>query len=263
MSKAPLKRIAENPIVDGLLPHLRVHVNTEVPDLFFLPGDPGRLKLFAELADSFTILSENREFSIGIGSYRGKEFGVCSTGIGGGSTEIAMVELRELGVHKVIRVGGCGALDERIPCGEIIMNSGAIRLGGSSKTYAMPEYPAVADPFLLVALFKSALESGHTPFVGIGATVDSYYAGQGRPISVIANLVDPGWIQKMQSLRVINFDMETETIYTLASLMGMKAANILAVHGNRSTNLWLSDYRVMQLKTIKIALQTNFEERSF
>ncbi len=262
MRKTPLKRIAENPIDDGMLPHLKVHVNTDVPELFFLPGDPGRLGLFAELADSFTILSENREFSIGVGSYQGKDFGVCSTGIGGGSTEIVMVELRELGVRKVIRVGGCGALDERIPCGEVIMNSGAVRLSGSSKPYAMPEYPAVADPFLLVALYKSAIERGHTPFVGIGATVDSYYVGQGRSVPGIANLVDSGWIQKMQSLRVLNFDMETETIFTLANLMGMQAANILTVHGNRATNLWLSDFRSAQLETIKIALQTRYEEQS-
>lgn len=59
----------------------------------------------------------------------------------------------------------------------------------------------------------------------------------------------------MRAAGVINFDMESETIFTLASLMGMRAANILAVHGNRVSNMWLSDYKSAQIDAIKIALK--------
>jgi uridine phosphorylase len=260
MKDSTLKPIADNPLEGGLLPHLKLPIDLKVPELFFLPGDPGRLKLFEELADEFHYLNENREFAFAIGKINEKDFGVCSTGIGGGSTEIVMVELRELGVKKVVRVGGCGAIDERIACGSIILNSGCVRLGGSSDRYIRPEYPAVANPFMLVALFQSATQKGKDIYVGIGATVNSYYAGQSRRIPILEGLGDSGLMEEMRSAKVLNFDMETETIFTLASVLGMKAANILAVHGNRITNLWLSQYREAQLDIIKIALDSNFAE---
>ena len=163
---------AENPVENGKLPHLKLKIDSRVPELFFLPGDPDRLKLFEEVSDSFSYLSVNREFSIGKGTYKGKEFGVCSTGIGGGSSEIVMVELHTLGVKRVVRVGGCGALKKEIECGDMIINSGAVRLGGSSRMYVRIEYPAVADPFMVVALFNSSRKNGIKAHVGIGATVE-------------------------------------------------------------------------------------------
>jgi len=255
MDDRKLKPIADNPVDDGLLPHLKVRTDLRVPELFFLPGDPARLKLFRELSDEFELLNENREFSIAVGSYSGRRFGVCSTGIGGGSSEIVMVELKELGVEKVVRVGGCGALREEIECGSMVLNSGVVRLGGSSRMYVRPEYPAVADPFMLVALHESVLRAGKKARVGIGATVDSYYAGQGRFLPAIEGLGERDLLEKMIAAGVINFDMESETIFTLASLMDMRAANILAVHGNRASNMWLSDYRSAQIDAIKIALE--------
>jgi len=257
MNEGFRKPTASNPIENGKLPHLKLSIDSKVPKLFFLPGDPDRLKLFEEAADSFEYLSVNREFSIGIGTFGGKEFGVCSTGIGGGSSEIVMVELHSLGVERVVRVGGCGALREDIKCGDMIINSGAVRLGGSSKMYVRVEYPAVADPFMVVALAESASKKGIRAHVGIGATVDSYYAGQGRCIEGF-EIPGSSLPEELSSAGVINFDMETETIYTLASLMGMKAANILAVHGNRKTDEWLSDYRSAQICAIETALETDF-----
>ncbi|HRW92883.1 MAG TPA: nucleoside phosphorylase [Thermotogota bacterium] len=260
MKEPKLESIAHNPTVRGLLPHLKVPVDFDAPPLFFLPGDPGRLELFREEADSFEMLSSNREFWVGVGVFHGKRFGVCSTGIGGGSTEIAVVELGELGVQRLVRVGGCGAIQPFIDCGDVVLNSGAVRLGGSSKHYVRPEYPAVADPFLLTALFHSAKSMGIRCHVGIGATVDSYYAGQGRPVPGLPGPADNTVFNTMQAAGVLNMDMETETIFTLASLLGMKAANILGVHGNRQTNLWLSDFSATQVQTVRIALQTLLEE---
>ncbi len=95
--------------------------------------------------------------------------------------------------------------------------------------------------------------------MGIGATVNSYYAGQSRRIQVLEGLRSNDWIEEMRSVKVLNFDMETETIFTLASILGMKAANTLVVHGNRITNLWLSQYRKVQLENIRVALGANLD----
>jgi uridine phosphorylase len=40
----------------------------------------------------------------------------------------------------------------------------------------------------------------------------------------------------LQKARVLNFEMETATLYTLASLYGLRAGSICAVYANRCTN---------------------------
>ena len=105
-----VKGAAKDPTIGGLLTHLKIPLDAKVPEVFFLPGDPSRVDLFGENAESFERLGNNREFAAAAGIYKGRRFGVCSTGIGGGSTEITIVELARLGVKVMIRTGGCGAL---------------------------------------------------------------------------------------------------------------------------------------------------------
>lgn len=252
-------KIANNPIRDNLLPHLRINLNSNFPKVVFLPGDPSRVDIFKENADEFEYLSKNREFVVGKGIYKNRRFGVCSTGIGSGSTEIALIELFELGCKSFIRVGGCGTLDKDINCGDIIINSGMVRLGGSSINYAPKEYPAVADPELLVTLLNTCRKFSEKCHVGIGASVDSYYKGQGRNIAGLKIDFKTKIFDEMMNLNVMNFDMETETIYTLSSLNEARAVNLLAVHGNRVTNEWLSDYKSVQQKVVRIGLESLIE----
>ena len=247
---------ARDPIEEGKLPHLKVSLTEKVPETFFLPGDPARLRLFEDAADNFTYISNNREFALGIGSCRGKPFGVCSTGIGGGSTEIAVVELSRLGVKKMIRTGGCGALRKDIECGSFIINSGMVRWGGSASCYAPVEFPAVADPFLTVALAQTCERLGFKATVGIGATIDSFYEGQGRNARPDRL---PCWGQEKIEFLIqaegLNIDMETETLFTIGYILKIKTANILAVHGNRITDQWLEDYEPAQRNMVNIALE--------
>lgn len=250
------ENIANNPMKDNLLPHLKINIESSFPEIVFLPGDPSRVNIFKERADEFEFLSKNREFVIGKGIYKNKEFAVCSTGIGSGSTEIALIELFELGCKYFIRVGGCGALDKSINCGDIIINSGMVRMGGSSIHYAPKTYPAVADPILLTNILNTCERFSEKAHVGIGASVDSYYSGQGRDIPNLKINFNTKILDQMLSLNILNFDMETETIYTLSSLNKVSAVNVLAVHGNRVTNEWLSDYKSAQEKVVQISLES-------
>jgi uridine phosphorylase len=248
---------AHDPVVDGKLPHLKISLTEKLPEIFFLPGDPSRVRLFEEEADTFTAIGSNREFVLGTGCYRGKSFGVCSTGIGGGSTEIAVVELARMGVKIMVRTGGCGALLEDIECGSFIINSGTVRWGGSASCYVPPEFPAVADPFLVVALAKTCERLGFKAQIGIGATIDSYYEGQGRTASPCRI---PRWgLEKIEMLTKaggLNIDMETETLFTVGYVLNNRTANNQAVHGNRGNDQWLEDYEPVQRNLVRIALET-------
>lgn len=238
------------------LRHLLLDTNTRVPEIFFLPGDPSRISIFQQKCSNFEILSENREFVVATGIYKGCSFGVCSTGIGGGSAEIAVCELATLGVKQLIRVGGCGAIQEYINCGDLVIVSGAVRKGGSSSFYVTKSFPAVADPSIVVAL-RQICESLSVPcHIGIVATVNSYYEGQGRQfLPSRENVEGTNFLKTMQHSHVLGMDMETETILVIAYLLGIKGASLLIAHGNRMTNQWLTDYRSAQQTLVRVALE--------
>jgi uridine phosphorylase len=233
------------------VPHLRITEN-ELAPFVLLPGDPGRVELIGDLFDDYSIVGDNREFKVGTGSYKGQNISVCSTGIGGSSTEIALLELIELQAHTFLRMGGTGAIQEHIKCGDLIINTGSVRLGGTSTHYARPEYPAVSDYRLVNALVEACEELGYTYHIGIGGTTSSFYHGQGRTVTGVN--YSEQIINELQGLNVLNMEMESETILTLASIMKKCAATLLVVHANRITNEWLIDYEESQLKLCKVAL---------
>lgn len=113
-----MARSAQDPWWEGAAPHLPARAG-QLPETCLLPGDPARVDLASDVLADFGILGHNREFRIGVGTVDGTPIAVCSTGIGGPSTEIAVVELARLGVTTVLRTGGMGALSARIapgPC---------------------------------------------------------------------------------------------------------------------------------------------------
>lgn len=243
---------ADFPMYEGTkVPHLRIAEGETAPYVL-LPGDPGRVELIRELFDDYRIISSNREFKVGTGVHNGNSVSVCSTGIGGPSTEIAVLELLRLKAKCLLRIGGTGAIQEGIECGDMIINTGSVRLGGSTGHYARPEFPAVANHFVVQALIEACEELGYRYHLGIGATTSSFYHGQDR--NVAPYNYSSGIMEEMKSLGVLNLEMESETLLTIASVMGAYAGTLLVVHANRVTNQWLVDYEESQMKLCRAAL---------
>lgn len=243
---------ASKPEYDGRLPHLRC-LPGEIASVALLPGDPARVRLLGSLMRDFAVVSENREFVTGRGTYEGLPMTVCSTGIGASSAEIAVVELIQAGTKALIRVGGCGVLREDIECGDLILNTGMVRLGGASSFYARPEYPAVAS-FEALESLRDACRELVAPFhMGIGASIGSFYRGQGRP-GPVARDDDDAVYREMLGLGVLNMEMEAETILTLGSLYGVHAASVVVAHCNRVSDRWLIDYEEPQKRLCEVAL---------
>eukprot|EP00487_Bulimina_marginata_P002488 TRINITY_DN15779_c0_g1_i1.p1 TRINITY_DN15779_c0_g1~~TRINITY_DN15779_c0_g1_i1.p1 ORF type:complete len:103 (+),score=11.28 TRINITY_DN15779_c0_g1_i1:313-621(+) len=61
-----------------------------------------------------TFLASHREYTVFLAELSGKKVVVCSTGIGGPSTSIAVEELAQLGVTTFLRVGTTGAIQSHI-----------------------------------------------------------------------------------------------------------------------------------------------------
>jgi uridine phosphorylase len=140
-------------------------------------------------------------------------------------------------VHTFIRVGSTGAIQKDIDCGDVIISSAAVRLDCTSNCYVMPEYPAVASYEVLLALIEAAESLGISNYhVGVTATTADFYAGQNRPTPKASGSGMEDLLPTLQRAGVLNLEMETATLYTLAGLYGLRAGSICAVYANRCTD---------------------------
>jgi uridine phosphorylase len=170
------------------------------------------------------------------GTSQGIPIGACSTGIGGPSTEIAVVELAAVGCSTFLRLGTTGGLQERIRCGDVIISSASIRWDGASMSYAPQSYPAAASYEMVLALIEACERLAVTYHVGVSATVASFYAAQGRPSYQEYEGQDPDRVEQLRAMGVVNFEMESATIFTLASLFGLRAGAACVVIADRFRN---------------------------
>ncbi len=224
---------AEEPRFGEEFYHVRVKPG-EVSRYVLLPGDPERVPLVAEFWDEAWEVSHHREFKLWSGRVNGRLISACSTGIGPASTSIAVEELTRTGADTFIRVGSTGAIQPHIELGDLVISSAALRLEGASMDYAPPEYPAAASYEVLLALIEAAESLNVTYHVGVTATTDSFYLGQGRKgfRSYVWSRTER-LLEDLRRMGVLSFDMETSAIYTIASVYGLRAGSVCAVFANR------------------------------
>ncbi|MEQ4529912.1 MAG: uridine phosphorylase [Mixta sp.] len=204
--------------------------------LAIVPGDPERVKKIAALMDNPQHLASHREFTSWRAELDGKAVIVCSTGIGGPSTSIAVEELAQLGIRTFLRVGTTGAIQPNINVGDVLVTTAAVRLDGASLHFAPMEFPAVADFACTTALVEAAKASGNTPHVGVTASSDTFYPGQERYDTFSGRVVSrfQGSMKEWQQMGVLNYEMESATLLTMCASQGLRAGMVAGVIVNRT-----------------------------
>jgi uridine phosphorylase len=233
------------------------HINLKKKDVgkvALLPGDPGRVPRIAKYLKGWKPLASHREYT-SYGGYSGKEYVVVmSTGIGGPATAIAIEELARLGVKTMIRVGTCGAIQPGISPGDVIIADASVRLDGTTRQYVMDGYPAAATPEVVLALRDSARKLRKRAHVGVAASTDSFYVGQGRPgFEGYFPSHLTGLMKDMRDARVLCFEMESSTLFTLGRIFGLRTGAVFAVVANRATNAFKVDAGVED--AIRVAVE--------
>src|SRR4028118_444477 len=164
----------------------REDLGSQMPVMALLSGDPDRARFIAQTyLHDVVSLSQNR----GLNSYLGKlQNGrvvlSATTGMGAPSLSIVVNELVQVGIRQIIRIGTCGSIQAHVRVGSVVISSAALCRQGAANDIAPVEYPAAADPFLTVALVKAARELEVEHYMGITASVDTFYEGQGRTDSI-------------------------------------------------------------------------------
>ena len=216
--------------------HIRLS-RKDVGRIAFLPGDPGRVPRIAERFQGARDLGSHREYRAYGGRVGGEKVVAVSTGIGGPAAAIAIEELARLGVEVMIRVGTCGAIAPEAKVGSVIIADAAVRMDGASTQYVPLGYPAAATPGVVMALEEAAGSLRKRAAVGISASTDAFYVGQGRRSfggflpSDKVHLVDD-----LRAAKVLCFEMEAATLFTLGRVFGLKTGALFAVVANRATD---------------------------
>ena len=201
-----------------------------------LPGDPARCEKIAKHLDNPHFVARNREFTTWSGTLNGEKVLVTSTGIGGPSAAIAMEELSAIGVKTFIRVGTCGGIHMDVKSSDIVIATSAVRLDGTGREYAPIEFPAASDFEIVRALVDSAKELGERWHTGVVQCKDSFY-GQHSPhrMPVSYELLDK-W-EAWKKLGVLASEMESATLFVVASSLGVKCGSVLNVIWNQERKL--------------------------
>ncbi len=205
----------------------------------FLCGDPARVHRISQDWDSKREVCCVREFTIVTGEKNGVPLSAASHGIGAPSTAVLVEELIKLGTTTMIRIGNSGGLDPGLELGDLVITTGSVRDDGTSKTYVVPEFPAVADWEIVGALVGAAKRRSVRVKTGITWSLDAFYARNaiaGPNDSMQSMSVDGYWpshlearIRDMQHARILNCEMETGILLTLAGLFGIRAGAICVV----------------------------------
>jgi len=204
--------------------------------LAIIPGDPDRVEKIANLMDEPTFLARHREYTVFKAKVAGKSIIVCSTGIGGPSTSIAVEELAQLGIRTFLRVGTTGAIQENIAVGDMIVTTGSVRLDGASQHFAPIEFPAVANFEVAQAMKDAAEKAGLNVHMGITASSDTFYPGQERYDTFSGRVVRrfQNSAKEWQEMGVLNYEMESATLLTMCASQGLKAGCFAGVIVNRT-----------------------------
>ncbi len=200
-------------------------------------GDPQRVPNLAKAFDQNAVeLTNHRGYVSYLAYCKGNPILIATLGIGGPSASIVIEELANIGIEYFIRVGTCGAIQPNINLGDLIITKASVRLDGASKDYAPIAYPAVASYHLTEAIVHAARDVQAPYHIGITASADTFYPGQERYDNhnryVLRSL--QGSLHEWQKLNVLNFEMESATLFTLASVFGLHAACFCGVVANRT-----------------------------
>jgi purine-nucleoside phosphorylase len=229
-------------------PHISAVAGDFAPSIL-LPGDPLRAKHIADnFLDEVIQVNEVRNMLGYTGSYQGTPVSVMGTGMGIPSASIYATELvNEYGVQRLIRVGSCGGVTDKVAVRDVILAIGACTDSSVNRVrYGGLDFAATADFWLLSAAVEAAAAKGVEVKVGNVHSADLFY----NP--------DPDAFTRMEAMGVLAVEMEAAGLYGVAAEHGARALTICTVSDHIKTGeATTSEERQSTfVEMVEIALET-------
>ena len=212
--------------------HLKIRPG-DIGRYVLLCGDPARTEKIAACFDDAAFVKSNREYTIWTGTLEGEKVSVCSTGIGGPSMAIGVEELVHCGADTFIRIGSAGGMAPEVIGGDVVIGTGAIRMEGTTKEYAPPEYPAVADYRIVNALADAAKEL-EVPFhVGVLHNKDNFYGQHSPDTMPVRDELKSKW-QAFLECGALASEMESAALFIISAIRHARAGALVQVFANQT-----------------------------
>ena len=215
------------------------------------PGDPLRAKFIAETYfEAPTCYNQVRGMLGYTGTYKGRRLSVQGSGMGMPSMMIYAHELiHSYGVKTLVRVGSCGAYQEKLNLKSLVLAQAACTDSHMNRlTFQGMDFAPIADFHLLSTAAGMARERQLDFHVGNVLASDRFY-----------NESDP--MELWARHGVLAVEMETSGLYTIAAREGIRALAILSVSDHLKTGAFLSaeDRQTSFTQMIELALDTVIE----
>jgi uridine phosphorylase len=212
-----------------------------------------------------------------------------STGIGPDNIDIVVNELdalvnfdlktREpLANHRsltIVRIGTSGTIHADIPIGTQVIASHGMGMDGSLHYYReladvidaeltaefirQTNWPAfLPSPYIIPGTSSLIQKLSSEGITGITATAGGFYGPQGRELRLHSSF--PGMLDTMAKFshnghRIINFEMETSSLYGLGNMLGHQVASICVLLANRATGEYTRTIKNDEERLIKYVLE--------
>lgn len=224
----------------------------EIAETVLLPGDPLRAKFIAEtFLENVTQFNTVRNMFGFTGTYQGCRVSVMGTGMGCPSIGIYTYELIHFyGVKNLIRIGSCGAMNEDLKLGDIVMAIGASTDSNYAHQYQLPGTFSATASYELLKAAQEVAEAEHFPYtVGNVLSSDIFY-----------NETE-AW-KVWAKMGVLAAEMESFALYCNAARAGVRALGIFSVSDNMITHeeMTAEARQVGFTNMMKVALEVAYRE---
>jgi purine-nucleoside phosphorylase len=205
-----------------------IHIGAEpgdVADTILMPGDPRRAEWIAErYLEGPQVFNRVRGMLGFTGTRHGQRLSVMAHGMGMPSLAIYAHELiTQFGVRTVIRVGSCGALQQRVGLRDVVIAQTASTDSSWQDQYGVRGHVAPCASWDLLVRAAAAAEQRKLRFhVGSVLSTDVFYSDDERALSP--------WT----TLGVLAAEMETAALYMIGARHGTRTLSQLTV----SDEIW-------------------------
>ncbi|MBU1124713.1 MAG: hypothetical protein KKC84_01680 [Candidatus Omnitrophica bacterium] len=212
-----------------------------------VPGPKDRLETLLKKLENPVRNFSFMEYTMYTGTFQGIKVTAINGGRFSTDTSITTEVMCNAQIQNIIRIGTCGAMDENIKVGDLVVVEKVIRGDGVTPYYVDKDFQTQADKKITDTLFEVAKGMGIAIHRGTVWTTDALLR-ETREL-----------VEAKRKEGAIAVDMVSSTLLTIAQTYKIKAGSILAVSDNVITGemgFMNPLYYMAESKLIEIALET-------
>jgi uridine phosphorylase len=212
-----------------------------------VPGPRDRLDVLIKKLENPVRNFSFMEYTMYTGMYQGIKVTAINGGRFSTDTSITSEVMCNAKIENIIRIGTCGAMDENIKVGDLIVVDKVLRGDGVTPYYVDATFETRADKKISDTLYETAKAMGINVYRGTAWTTDALLR-ETRDL-----------VEAKRKEGAIAVDMVSSALLTIAQTYKVKAGSILAVSDNVITGemgFMNPLYYMAESKIIEIALET-------